>query len=163
MDTLYVIIHALLWSFMEVEMEGKRGWMYDSQTECSGILAFTKYHIIMNVIAPLTVFFILRTKPVHYLVFLYNLVLWFVVEDVGWFIINKMIYQTAPWQTTAASVASTVVPFFLLHLIRQRGIYRDTRFDYILVPINFYIWFSYPWATPFDPNEPFEPRLNYCN
>jgi len=154
----------MLWSWMEVEMEGKRGWMYDSQTQCSGILAFTKYHIIMNVIAPLTVFFILRSKskPVHYLVFFYNLLLWFVVEDVGWFVINRMIYQTAPWQTTAASVASTIVPFGLLYLINKRGIVRDTRFDKILVPINLYIWFSFPWASPFNPNEPFQPRLNYC-
>jgi hypothetical protein len=163
MDTLYVIIHALLWSFMEVEMEGKRGWMYDSQTACSGILAFTNYHVIMNVIASLTVFFILRKKRIHYLVFFYNLLLWFVVEDVGWFVINKMVYQTAPWQTTAASVASSIVPLALLYFIHKRGIVRDTRFDYILLPINFYIWFSYPWASPFDPDEPFSPRHNYCN
>ena len=167
MNTLLVIVHALLWSAMEVQMEGKRGWMVDSQTQCSGILAFTNYHIIMNMIAPLTVYFILRKNNFHAshykIVFLYNLLVWFVVEDVGWFIINKMVYQTAPWQTRIASVLSTIVPLTLLYLMHKRGIVRDTRFDYILVPINFYIWFSYPWATPFDPNEPFKPRRSYCN
>tara|TARA_B110000858_G_C17765333_1_gene456722 strand:- start:372 stop:875 length:504 start_codon:yes stop_codon:yes gene_type:complete len=167
MDTLFVIIHAMLWSFMEVEMEGKRGWMYDSQTQCSGILAFTRYHLIMNVIAALTVYIIIGGNAKHgknwKIVYLYNLLLWFVVEDVAWFVINKMVYQTAPWQTTAASIASTILPVVLLYVIRERRIVRHTRFDWILVPINFYIWFKFPWASPFDPNEPFTPRLNYCN
>ena len=64
MSTLHVITHALLWSLMEVETEGKRGWMYDSQTQCSGILAFTWYHIVMNRIAMMTVTFILRPNLV---------------------------------------------------------------------------------------------------
>ena len=167
METFYVIVHALLWSAMEVETEGKRGWMYDSQTKCSGILAFTWYHVIMNIIAALTVFLILRhskIKSTNYtLVFSYNLLLWFVVEDVGWFILNKMIYQTAPWQTKVACVLSTVLPVMLLYAMKKRKVRRETRFDWVLVPINMYIWFRTPWAKPFNPNEPFTPRRNYCN
>ena len=167
MNTLLVIIHALLWSAMEVQMEGKRGWMVDSQTQCSGILAFTNYHVIMNIVAALTVYFILRKNNFHAshykFVYLFNLLLWFVVEDVGWFILNKMIYQTAPWQTRIASVLSTVGPFVLLYVMRKKKVQRDTTFDWILIPLNCYIWFTMPWAAPFDPNEPFKPRRSYCN
>ena len=119
MSTFHVIVHALLWSLMEVETEGKRGWMYDSQTQCSGILAFTWYHIIMNLIAMMTVTFIIRPNIVDktpdeirqtFIVWFYNLLVWFIVEDVGWFVVNRMTYRTAPWQTTLASVLSTALP-----------------------------------------------------
>ena len=123
MSTFHVIVHALLWSLMEVETEGKRGWMYDSQTQCSGILAFTWYHIIMNLIAMMTVTFIIRPNIVDktpdeirqtFVVWFYNLLLWFIVEDVGWFVVNRMTYRTAPWQTTLAAVLSTVLPVVLV-------------------------------------------------
>lgn len=167
MDTFFVVLHAFLWSAMEVAAEGKRGWMYDSQTACSGILAFTNYHVIMNLIAPLTVFFVMRRSelnPKHFkLVFFYNVLLWFVCEDVGWFVMNKMEYRTAPWQTTAASVLSTVVPVWLLYVMKKKQVKRDTRFDCVLIPVILYIWCKMPWSSPFDPDEPFNPRRNYCN
>ena len=108
---------------MEVETEGKRGWMYDSQTQCSGILAFTWYHIIMNLIAMMTVTFIIRPNIVDktpdeirqtFVVWFYNLLVWFIVEDVGWFVVNRMTYRTAPWQTTLAAVLSTALPVLLV-------------------------------------------------
>ena len=168
METLFVIAHALLWSIMEVETEGKRGWMYDSQTQCSGILAFTWYHIFMNVIAFMTVFFIVRAETVlkdshFFTVFAYNLVLWFVVEDVGWFIANGMTYRTAPWQNTFTAVISTLLPLILLYEMRRLKVKRKRVFDFILVPILLYVWIPFPWTKPFDPAEPYTPRHTYCN
>ena len=170
MSTLHTITHAFLWSLMEVETEGKRGWMYDSQTQCSGILAFTWYHIVMNLIAVLTVTFILRPSLVDkskeeqtriLVEWLYNILLWFVVEDVGWFMVNGMTYRTAPWQTTAAAVLSTALPVGLVAYMYKNSYKRDFRWDWVLVPIIIYIWA--PFGTPFDPNEPYTPRNTYCN
>lgn len=170
MSTLHTITHALLWSLMEVETEGKRGWMYDSQTQCSGILAFTWYHIIMNLIAMLTVTFIMQPSLVNksteekkriLVVWFYNLLLWFVVEDVGWFMVNGMTYRTAPWQTTAAAVLSTVLPPGLVYYMHSNKYKRSYYWDGVLIPIIIYIWA--PFGTPFDANEPYTPRHNYCN
>lgn len=170
MSTFHVIVHALMWSLMEVETEGKRGWMYDSQTQCSGILAFTWYHIVMNLIAMMTVTFIVRPNLVdktpeeirqQFVVWLYNLLLWFVVEDVGWFVINGMTYRTAPWQTTIASVMSTLLPVGLSLYMHTKKYEREYYFDWIMLPIILYIWI--PFGTPFNPTEPYTPRHSYCN
>ena len=165
-----MIVHALLWSLMEVEIEGKRGWMYDSQTQCSGILAFTWYHIIMNLIAMMTVTFIIRPNIVDktpdeirqtFIVWFYNLLVWFIVEDVGWFVVNRMTYRTAPWQTTLASVLSTALPVVLVLYMYINRYQREYFWDWFLIPIILYIWV--PFGTPFDANEPYTPRNTYCN
>ena len=155
---------------MEVEIEGKRGWMYDSQTQCSGILAFTWYHIIMNLIAMMTVTFIIRPNIVDktpdeirqtFIVWFYNLLVWFIVEDVGWFVVNRMTYRTAPWQTTLASVLSTALPVVLVLYMYINRYQREYFWDWFLIPIILYIWV--PFGTPFDANEPYTPRNTYCN
>ena len=170
MSTLHVITHALMWSLMEVETEGKRGWMYDSQTQCSGILAFTWYHIVMNLIAMMTVTFIIRPNVVDktpeeirrtFVIWFYNLLVWFVVEDVGWFIVNGMTYRTAPWQSTIAAVLSTILPIGLIGYMYTNNYERLFYWDWIMLPIILYIWL--PMGTPFDPTEPYIPRNNYCN
>ena len=170
MSTFHVIVHALLWSLMEVETEGKRGWMYDSQTQCSGILAFTWYHIIMNLIAMMTVTFIIRPSIVNktpeeirqtFIIWFYNLLVWFIVEDVGWFVVNRMTYRTAPWQTTLTAVLSTALPVVLVLYMYINLYQRDYSWDWLLVPTIVYIWV--PFGTPFDANEPYTPRNTYCN
>ena len=92
--------------------------------------------------------------------YFYNLLLWFVVEDVGWFMVNGMTYRTAPWQTTTASVFSTVLPVGLVTYMFLNDYKRDFRWDFVLVPVLIYIWA--PFGTPFDPNEPYTPRNTYC-
>lgn len=153
-----------------METEGKRGWMYDSQTQCSGILAFTWYHIVMNLIAILTVTFIVRPSLVDktaeeqkrtLVEWVYNILLWFVVEDVGWFMVNGMTYRTAPWQNTTAAVLSTVLPAGMVIYMYLNDYRREFRWDFVLVPVLIYIWA--PFGTPFDPNEPYTPRQDYCN
>ena len=110
---LFVVAHAILWAFMEVEIEGTRGWMYDSQTQCSGIFGFTWYHIVMNI---LTIFTIAHINQYRNLLWTtYQILTWFIVEDVMWFVINGTNYRTAPWQTNTAAVVSTLLPFCLLY------------------------------------------------
>ena len=169
MSTLHVITHAFLWSLMEVETEGKRGWMYDSQTECSGLLNLTWYHIVMNLIAMMTVTFIIRPNLTEKtpdemkqtcVIWVYNLVVWFVVEDVGWFIVNGMTYRSAPWQNHTSSVLSTVLPLGFIWFMHKNNYHREFYWDWIMIPIILYIWL--PLGTPFDSHEPHLPRHNYC-
>ena len=144
--------------------------MNDSHTQCSGILAFTWYHIVMNLIAMMTVTFILRPNLVDktpeeikqiIVIWVYNLLLWFVVEDVGWFVINNMTYRTAPWQSTIAAVLSTVLPLGLVAFMYLNKYKRQFYWDWVLFPTIMYIWI--PFGTPFDPKEPYIPRNTYCN
>ena len=123
----------------------------------------------MNLIAMLTVTFIIRPELASktfrervniMIVWLYNLLLWFVVEDVGWFVANNMTYRSAPWQTTGASVMSTLLPLLIVFM-KRKGIRRDYSFDWILLPVIIYIWI--PFGTPFDASVPFTPRRTYCN
>jgi len=155
---------------MEVETEGKRGWMYDSQTQCSGFLTFTWYHIVMNFIAMLTVTLIVRPSLVDktpeekkrtLIEWLYNLLLWFVVEDVGWFMVNGMTYRTAPWQSTTTAIISTFLPPGLVVYMYLNDYNRSYVWDFALVPVLIYIWA--PFGNPFDTKEPYAPRNNYCN
>ena len=170
MSTLWVIVHAFLWSLMEVEIEGVRGWMYDSQTACSGLFRYTWYHIVMCMIALLTVSFIMqpnlatktpRARVRIMVAWLYNVLLWFFVEDVGWFVVNRTTYRSAPWQTTSASVASTVLLPLLVLAMKRLRVRRDYRWDWIILPLAIYMWA--PLGIPFDMNEPYMPRNNYCD
>lgn len=122
-NTIFVVLHAVLYGFMEVEMEGTSGWMYNSPTECSNFLTFTNYHLIMNLIIVLTVTLIVR--PSFFLCrclnsdissvfkWLYYIMLYFAVEDESWFMANGIRYGTAPWQTNATAVWSSILVWFL--------------------------------------------------
>ena len=156
MNFLFVVVHAILWAFMEVEIEGTRGWMYDSQTQCSGIFAFTWYHIIMNILAILTIVHINHYR--NWIWTMYQILTWFIVEDVTWFVINGINYRTAPWQTTYTAVISTVLPFLFMCALQPRLM--------LVVPVlvqiavTTYIWTSF--GTDYNRNTTYTPRNNYC-
>ena len=169
MSTLHVITHAFLWSLMEVEMQGKRGWMYDSQTQCSGLLSLTWYHIVRGLIAMLTVTFILRPNIADktpeeikriLVIWVYNLTLWFVVEDVGYFVVNGTTYRSAPWQSTVGAVFSTILPLGLVVFMRTNQYDRVFYWDWVLLPVLIYMWA--PLGSPFS-STPYTPRQSYCN
>ena len=166
---LFVIAHAILWAFMEVEIEGTRGWMYDSQTQCSCILTFTWYHIVMNILTILTIAHVNRYRNLLWTT--YQILAWFIVEDVTWFVINGINYRTAPWQTNTAAVVSTVLPFALLFCLGARDwALEKERFKSTLVPVlvalvvqiavTTYMWTSF--GTDFNKNTTYTPRNNYC-
>ena len=91
-----------------------------------------------------------------FIIWLYNLLVWFIVEDVGWFVVNGMTYRTAPWQTTTAAVLSTVLPVVLTLYMFIARYQREYLWDWLLLPTILYIWL--PFGSPFDANEPFTPR-----
>jgi hypothetical protein len=166
---LFVIIHAILWAFMEVEIEGTRGWMYDSHTQCSGIFAFTWYHIVMNILTILTIAHVNHYRNLLWTT--YQILTWFIVEDVTWFVINGINYRTAPWQTDLAALMSTALPFVLLYV--YRNVYRKTKERFqmsttspiplalvVQVAVSTYMWSSF--GTDFNGNTTYTPRNDYC-
>lgn len=167
---LFVIAHAILWAFMEVEIEGTRGWMYDSQTQCSGIIGFTWYHIVMNILTILTIAHVNRYRNLLWTT--YQILTWFIVEDVTWFVINGINYRTAPWQTNTAAVVSTLLPFALLFWYNRTRVWTQKKERFTSVPImpfvalgvqiaaTTYIWTSF--GTDFNKNTTHTPRNNYC-
>lgn len=105
-NSLFVLTHSVLWSFMELEIEGKNGWMFSTPTKCSGIFGFTNYHMVMNYIILLTLLFALKPKmkTEDLCVFVLYWNIWFILEDTLWFFVNNITYSTAPWQTHTTKV-----------------------------------------------------------
>ena len=93
--TIYTYIYALLYSLLEIEIEGKDGWAKKLPTFTikKGIFKnFTFYHILMNMIVILTNTFpifnsIGINKKALFLSIYFN-TLWFLVEDFLWFVFN---------------------------------------------------------------------------
>ena len=122
-NTFFVVLHAVLYAFMEVEMEGTSGWMYDSPTQCSFFMTFTNYHLIMNVLIVLTVYFIVRPSSLcdenlvpSLFEWAYYIVLYFAVEDETWFVINEIRYRSAPWQGDSTAITSVITTWALFLL-----------------------------------------------
>ena len=89
-----------------------------------------------------------RRNETNLIIWLYNLILWFVVEDVGWFVINGMTsHRSAPWQTTIATVMSTLLPLGLVSYMYVNKYRREFYWDWILLPVVVYMWA--PFADPF--------------
>ena len=84
----FVNAYAVLWSAMEVEIEGvDGGWAKNLPTEfCLGT-KFTWYHVIMNSIIGLTMYYSLKERRMSEIVF--YTANWFLVEDFMWFMINR--------------------------------------------------------------------------
>ena len=96
----FVVLYAVLWSFMEIEIEGTNGWMYNTPSECAGFAGFTWYHMYMNGIILLTLFAAVRPMSLKGIfVYVYYNILWFTLEDVVWFVYNGVTYGSAPWQS----------------------------------------------------------------
>lgn len=92
---IYTYVYALLFSLLEIEIEGENGWCKKIPTFTikKGIFKnFTFYHIIMNVIVILTnIFFEFLHNGFNINSLLYSIfyvTLWFLTEDFLWFVLN---------------------------------------------------------------------------
>ena len=127
---LYLISHACVWSWMEVEMEGKHGWAVNLPTSCA-FGGWTWYHIAMNIIVLLTVLPVTRVYNAalyapwaNYvataILFVFRAGVWFAVEDVFWFAINpnygmkKYTKEDIWWHADKAWWAGTILHNWLL-------------------------------------------------
>ena len=86
--SLWISIYSILWSIMEVEIEGKDGgWAKNLPTENFCNTKFTWYHIIMNIIVIITIVYALFGRKFSEIFF--YIIAWFLLEDFLWFMINK--------------------------------------------------------------------------
>ena len=126
-DMVFVIAFATLWSWMEVEIEGKDGWAIKLPTSCA-FLGWTWYHISMNVMVLLVLYRTLRYHRFPYLyikwsVFVLYVIAWFVIEDLMWFILNrnygirKYNVEDVPWHANKPWFAGTFVYNWVVLLI----------------------------------------------
>ena len=87
--SLFITIFAILFSLLEIEVEGKTGgWAKNIPTAPSGIGKFTNYHIIMNIMIILVVSYSTLTIVNNVYVVIYFIIAWFVIEDFCWFVLN---------------------------------------------------------------------------
>ena len=96
---LFIIVHATTFSWLEVEMEGAHGWAVNMPTSCA-FAGWTWYHIAMNILIFLTVASISNTYRAKFknsweqylasiLLWAFRVVVYFCIEDIMWFVINK--------------------------------------------------------------------------
>ena len=88
LDAVFISVYAILYSMMEIEIEGTDGgWAKNLKTVPSGIGRFTCYHLIMNIIVILTIFYALIPRCNIWTVVFFTAA-WFAIEDTFWFILN---------------------------------------------------------------------------
>ena len=100
-NILFIISYAVLWSWFEVEIEGPNGWAVSLPTGCA-FLGWTYYHISMNCIVLLTLYngiqfrefsnttILFANEILFVSEFIVYILIWFVTEDVIWFMINPL-------------------------------------------------------------------------
>lgn len=87
--TLFILSFAVLYSILEIEIEGKNGgWANNIPTAKSGIGIFTYYHIYMNIIIILIITYSTMVVLKNIYLVLYFIIIWFIVEDFCWFVLN---------------------------------------------------------------------------
>ena len=170
----FVVLYAVLWSLMEVEIEGTDGWMYNTPSECAGFAGFTWYHMYMNGIILLTLFAAVRPMSLKGIfVYVYYNILWFTLEDVVWFVYNGVTYGSAPWQsdnTRWISILCLWVSFVVVFVWSLKIQFWTRMLVHIinillLVAANTYITvyaFDSNFGSAFQKNQTFEPRRDYC-
>lgn len=99
-DASLIFISAVLFSLIEIEIEGKHGWAEKLPTAKKALGHFTLYHVYMNsfVLATLSMIFIPRFtiacntstfSPWNAVCsFLFYTIAWFLLEDFLWFVLN---------------------------------------------------------------------------
>lgn len=87
--TIFIVIFAILYSILEIEIEGKSGWAENLPTQYSGIGRLTYYHVIMNITIILVITYsTLLIKDTNLWIVLFYIIIWFLVEDFSWFVLN---------------------------------------------------------------------------
>ena len=85
-DSLFTILYAVLWAYMEVEIEGEHGWGAKLPTTSFYGTHFTWYHAFMNSVVVLTLTYSTWSNTIFEPLF--YITEWFLIEDFTWFIIN---------------------------------------------------------------------------
>ena len=87
--SLFITVYAVLYSILEIEIEGKDGgWAKFLPTVPSGLGELTVYHVIMNLIVILTVVYSTYSVSKNPFLIVFFVVAWFLLEDFFWFVLN---------------------------------------------------------------------------
>ena len=129
---MFVLAHASLWSWLEVEIEGNEGKAPELPTSCA-FMCWAWYHICMNIIVMLTVIKSINLHMQHkkqhdninvsifvYHIFIFAeytlyILLWFIVEDIVWFMIHpnygshKYNKKYIPWHASKLWIFGTFI------------------------------------------------------
>lgn len=94
-DVALITVSAAVYSAIEIEMEGKHGWAEKLPTAKNVVGRFTLYHLLMMLFVTIVIgaIFLPRlacscTPWQAALRFVFYLLLWFLVEDFLWFVLN---------------------------------------------------------------------------
>lgn len=86
-DALFISIYAILYSALEIEIEGPYGWAKKLPTVKMFNTRFTGYHILMNITVIMSIAYaIIPRKGLLYGIFF--IIAWFLIEDFCWFVLN---------------------------------------------------------------------------
>lgn len=102
---VFIAIYAILYSMLEIEIEGNAGWAKNLPTVASGIGQFTIYHLLMNFIVIMTISYALYSKNYSNWLILFFIIAWFLIEDFVWFClspfytIKKYTQDNIPWHS----------------------------------------------------------------
>ena len=100
---VFVFLFSIIYSLIEIEMEGKNGWCTHLPTAKNVISTFTLYHLLMMVLIILTFYQQFNNKDVWLIVF--YITMFFFIEDLLWFVLNpyytikKYSEKNIPWHS----------------------------------------------------------------
>ena len=83
---IFVYFVSIIYSLMEIEMEGPNGWCTHMPTARNILATFTFYHLLMMAFIILVFFQLFHRKDI-WMIIMYT-TLFFFIEDVMWFMFN---------------------------------------------------------------------------
>jgi hypothetical protein len=100
-DGFFVFIFSVIYSLMEIEIEGEHGWCEKLPTAKKFYKDFTFYHILMNTLIIMTFIRLYINKGLF--ITLFYTTSFFLIEDFLWFVLNpcftlkKYTKENIPW------------------------------------------------------------------
>ena len=101
LNSIFVFVFSLIYSLMEIEIEGKHGWCKELPTAKNVCKDFTLYHLLMNALIIITFTKIFYSEGIFDVIFYTTG--FFLIEDFLWFVLNpnftikKYTKENIPW------------------------------------------------------------------
>ena len=83
---IFVFFVSIIYSLIEIEMEGKNGWCTHLPTAKNVISTFTLYHLLMMALIILIFYQLFHKKDIWIIIF--YITMFFFIEDFLWFVLN---------------------------------------------------------------------------
>ena len=83
---IFVFVVSIIYSLIEIEMEGKNGWCTHLPTAKNVISSFTLYHLLMMALVFVIFYQMFHKKDIWIMIF--YITMFFFIEDFLWFVLN---------------------------------------------------------------------------